>query len=126
MEPTNIKDLFDKLTEVSVTQATIIANQTNQSRTLDKHSDLLERQSETLIRNTATVEEHHKRSTYLEDRQEKLESEFEIVKQTVLSDKQKKVWWRDLMRSIGTVTTVLSAMGGGLYAAYQFLKSIGF
>jgi len=121
----NYKDILDKLNEVAVSQSVILTKQDAHNDILEKHASLLERQNETLIRNTATVEEHHKRSTYLETEQKRLEADLASVKHDVTFEQQKKKWRKEMI-TLGTmITTGLTTLAGIFWAVYEFFKKLG-
>lgn len=68
------KEILDKLSAVERIQERLLTSQEHQTIILNKHSELLEDMGKTLVRNTAIVDEHHKRSLYLENRQNTLET----------------------------------------------------
>lgn len=80
-----MQEVLDKLSEISASQREMNVILKTQGKTLEKHANLLELQQETLIRNTITVEEHHKRSIALENRQKELEAEIEPIRDHVIS-----------------------------------------
>jgi hypothetical protein len=112
--------------EVLSKLAAIITNQDNQQKILDQHSKLLKSQGETLLRNTITVEEHHKRSTNLEMRQDRLESELLLLKSDVATAKSNKQYLKNFFLTVGYFAAGLPAIGGVLWGAYQILKKLGF
>jgi len=88
------------------------ANQAIHGQILDKHSDTLEKISETLLRNTVTVETHERRSTMLE-------AELKTIKADVDGFKAKKIAWMSIGKG---VVAVISAMGGIAYAVWYLIK----
>lgn len=70
-----MSEVIEKLLEIQASQREMMANQQNQKEILDKHTIILEKQQETLIRNTITVETHERRSTALEARLKHIEEE---------------------------------------------------
>jgi len=111
--------------EILAKLATVITNQENQEKVLNKHSDLLEDQGKVLLRNTITVEEHHKRSTHLELRQEALETEVQSLKAEVATAKSNKAYLKDFFVTVGYIAAGLPAIGGVIWGLYQLAQKLG-
>lgn len=119
----SVKDFnSDVLTKL----ATIMTNQDNQQKKQDEHSGLLRTQGETLLRNTITVEEHHKRSTQLEHRQDRVEADVEILKTILATSQSNKQYLKDFFITLGYVVAGLPAIGGVLWGLYEIVKKLGF
>jgi hypothetical protein len=119
------KELLEKLAEVTVTQREILTNQGHVQKLLDKHTEILEEQGKTLIRNTITVEEHHRRSLYLEEEQKALKAEVHSLKTTVETENSNRAFLKSIVISAGYVFTAIGAAGGVLWGIYNFLKGLG-
>lgn len=117
--------VLEKLTEIAETQAKIAANQDNDRKLLEKHSEQLAEFSNILTRNTITVEDHHKRSLHLERRQEELESRQDTVENYIKVQKAKKQGVKELFTWVGYIGSGIGAVSGLLWGAYQFLKTLG-
>jgi len=74
------KEILERLSEIKQLHVELTVIQKAQTKLLEKHSEILESQKETLLRNTITVEEHHKRSLFLESKIDELEDEIEPLK----------------------------------------------
>lgn len=105
---------FEKLIEILATQKTIISNQESQGRVLDRHTEKLERHAEILERNTVIVDEHHKRSTMLEDRFSELKAEVDEI-----SEKYKTI------KNLAKFITWLGGFGGLIVASITIMKYLG-
>lgn len=105
--------IIEKLTEMAVSQKEILVRLDSYQKTLDKHTELLDKHNETLLRNTITVEEHHKRSLMLEEAQEQLRTDFKEVEDHVSEVKAlgKIVRWAavvaPIVTAIGAIITML-------------------
>src|SRR5689334_22326864 len=104
-----MNDVLIKLAEISAVQK-------HQTEVLDKHSEMLANQNDILLRNTITVEEHHRRSLYLEAQQDKIEAELAPIKAHV-----------EQIRGIGSfikwcsvVVGLLVAVGGAVLGFIKF------
>jgi len=122
----NEEKILTKIEDLKVAQAEIITNQKQHSTILTRHSDLLEKQGEVLLRNTITVEEHHKRSTMLEEQMKTLRKELDEVKSSVSNAKTSA-------KAISGAFEVIAKYAGWgvavvtvLWQLYVFLKSKGF
>ncbi len=105
--------------------ATVAEKLDNQSKLLDKHSSILEEHGRVLLRNTITVEEHHKRSTSLEVRQDALEIKVEVIKDEVSTSKSNKQYLKDFFITVGQIAVGIPAIGGALWGLYQLLQKLG-
>ena len=76
-------EILKKLSEISENQQKMIVVQESQEKLLEKHTETLEKQGEVLLRNTITVEEHHRRSLALEAQMEQLEKEVRHIENHV-------------------------------------------
>ena len=105
-----MSDVLVKLAEISTVQK-------QQTEVLDKHSEMLEKQNEILLRNTITVEEHHRRSLFLEAEQAKLEAQIEPIKAHVEQMKGigKFIKW------VSTVVGLLTLLGGAVLGFIKFI-----
>lgn len=110
-----MNDVLEKLAELSATQREILTNQSIQQKQLDNQAGLLQTQSETLLRNTLTVEEHHKRSTLLEQEVKRLDTAFDDVKMDISNT---KAVWKAYMWMFGTVGGFIAA-AAGLYEIFH-------
>lgn len=112
-----MSDILIKLAEISAVQK-------QQTEALEKYAEIQTKQNEILLRNTITVEEHHKRSLYLEAEQQKLEAQIEPIKAHV-----------EQIRGIGnfikwssSIVGLLVTLGGVIWGAIKLLfwvKGIG-
>ena len=111
--------------EILAKLATVITNQENQEKVLNKHAQLLEEQGKTLLRNTITVEEHHRRSTQLEMRQDSLEAEVNTLKSDFSTSKSNKAYLKEFFVTVGYIAAGLPAIGGVLWGLYQLAQKLG-
>jgi hypothetical protein len=104
--------IIDRLTELSVDQKEILVRLDAAQKMLDKHADLLEKHNETLLRNTITVEEHHRRSLMLEEAQKALELKVTEAEDHVAEVKVLGKWarWAALaLPAISAIYAILTA-----------------
>ena len=100
-------EILEKLTD-------IIATQRFHSDILDKHTTILEKQGETLLKNTIIVEEHQRRSIALEAEVKRLDKDATIYKAQKLA--VSKMWSIVVM-----VTAIGSSVVGILWTIYKFM-----
>jgi hypothetical protein len=112
-------EILKKLAKIENGQLSIDITLKAQKETLDKHANLLMTQNETLLRNTLTVEEHHKRSLHLEKLQEKLQNEITPIKEHVTSVtaifsfiKWTGITAAAILSTIGALTALTKLFGG--------------
>lgn len=117
--------VLEKLGEVAITQAKILANQDNQQKILDKCTELLEEHSKILVRNTVTVEDHHKRSLHLENRQDEVEDRMEAIETSAKVEEGKRSYLKELAGTIGIWATAITAVSGVLYGLYELAQKLG-
>lgn len=125
MTDVSAKDVLEKLSEVTGTQREILVNQASQQKLLERHAEVLEEHGRVLLRNTITVEDHHRRSLYLEEEQKQLKAQVQMLKSTIETENSNRAFLKSVVISIGYMFTALGAVGGVLWAAYKFLKSLG-
>lgn len=106
--------VMEQLKDLAVTQSKILANQDNQQNLLEKHSGMLDRQNDILLRNTITVELHEKRSTALEAA---LEIERTKINNLTLTTNSLS----GLPTLIKTISLLL-AIAVTIYQMFKFLK----
>jgi len=82
-----MEEIKKYLIEIREAQVMMSVKQDRNTALLNKHAELLDksreeqvRQNETLLRNTITVEEHHRRSLALEKQIARVETEIEPIK----------------------------------------------
>lgn len=121
------------LLEMSANQREYLVSQNNQQKALDRVFETLEKTNETLLRNTITVEEHHKRSNLLEQELRRIDakvSEEDI--QHLKAQAEAVEHTRNLFKSlqylakiVGWIIGGLSTLGGMLWGLYQIAQKIG-
>ena len=92
----------------------IIATQRFHSEILDRHTTLLEKQGDTLIKNTTVVDEHQRRSLALE-------SEVKRINVDVETYKARKLAISRLWSIIAMIAAIGSSGVGILWAVYKFM-----
>lgn len=117
--------MLEKLSEIAEGQVRIVANQDNDRKILEKHSEQLQEFSEILLRNTITVEDHKRRSLSLEKRQDKVEVRQDKVEDYLVKEKAKRQGIKEFFTLASYVFSGASAVGAALWGAYQFLKNLG-
>lgn len=117
--------ILSKIEDLKVAQAEIITYQKQHAKDLTRHADLLEKQQELLLRNTITVEEHHKRSTALEESFKLLKAEVDKVKGDVTGAKTSAKAISGAFEIIAKYAGWGVAAIGVLWQLYVFLKSKG-
>jgi len=117
--------LIEKISEIASAQARIMANQDNDRKLLEKHSEKLENYNIILTRNTVTVEDHHKRSLHLENRQDEVEDRQTKLEQFIATQKAKKQGVKELLSQLGIIVSASTAVGGALWGIFEFIKSLG-
>jgi len=117
--------IFTKLTEISEKQAEILANQHNDRKLLEKHSDQLDRHSEILVRNTITVEEHHRRSLLLEAEMKRVDNDVESIKSHVSKVQDMGKGAIAILKMTAAGVGGVSTLGGLLWGAYQIAQKLG-
>lgn len=101
---------LQQLIDISSAQKELLTNQATQQKILEKNSELLEAQAATLLRNTLTLEEHHRRTSALEE-----VVELEKNKIATLEAKSQK------FQGVIDVIKWLSGISGVGTVAYQIL-----
>lgn len=117
------EEMFAKILEG---QGKISANIDDLKTRVETQGGMLLKQNETLIRNTITVEEHHKRSLYLEQQQDSLIKRIDVLEDGVEAKQAVKHFVRDSVKWVGYVGIAVSSLGGVLTVIYQVFKKLGF
>lgn len=104
--------IFEKLSELAINQREMSTTLAGQQRAIEKHSDLLEKNNETLLRNTITVEDHARRSDLLEQEQKGIKSELDEIKQHV-----------DFVKGVGYFIKWTGIAVGAMASIYAFIRN---
>lgn len=116
------EEMFAKILEG---QGKISANIDDLKSRVDNQAGILIKQGDVLVRNTVTVEEHHKRSLFLEEEQKALAQRIDALEDGVEAQKTVKHFIKDLVKWVGYIGIATSATGGILAALYEIAKKLG-
>ena len=118
--------ILDMISDLKVSQAEIASNQKQHNVILARHTDLLEKQGEVLLRNTISVEDHDRRSQALEEQLNALRGEVYLVKTAWESHIAKSKTISVFMEKMAAYAGWVAAVVVGFWQIYLFLKSKGF
>lgn len=109
-----MNDISEKLNELSVQLSVVHTTLGFQAKSLDKLTENQEEANKILLRNTQTVEEHHRRSLLLEAEVKRVDAEVENINEHVIE-----------VRGVIKFAKAAIVLLGGLYSIIKILEYIG-